>query len=226
MERNHQIDGYVVALGELMLRLKSPGKQRFLQTSLLEATFGGAEANFLVSLSNYRLQTRYISALPENDIAENAVAELNSRGVDTSHLITSDGRVGIYFLEQGAGPRPSRVIYDRAYSSISNAKIEQFDWDSIFKNTIWFHTTGITPALSQNAADLCEYAMKQAKKHGLKVSCDLNYRKKLWKYGKTPKEIMSKLLHYVDVVIANEEDIQTTLELDKFDETEKISTDK
>ncbi|MHA1110993.1 MAG: PfkB family carbohydrate kinase [Promethearchaeota archaeon] len=217
---------YVVTLGELMLRLKSPEKQRFLQTPIFEATFGGAEANFLVSLSNYLTPTRFLTALPNNDITNNAIRALKSMGIDTSHISISEGRVGIYYLEQGSGPRPSKVIYDRSHSSISMAKIDQFDWDNVFTDASWFHTTGITPALSQNAADLCEHAMKQAKKHELKISCDLNYRKKLWKYGKSPKEVMGRLLPYIDVVIANEEDIQTTLELDKFDESEKISTDR
>ncbi len=222
MERNQ----YVIALGELMLRLKSPERQRFLQYPLFEATFGGAEANFLTSLSNFSLSTKFITALPDNDIALNALNTLKSIGIDTSYIATSGERMGIYYLEQGAGPRPSKVIYDRSYSSISTAKIDQFDWDGIFSDGIWFHSTGITPALSQSAANLVEYAMKQAKKRGLKVSCDLNYRKKLWNYGKTPKEVMSKLLPCIDVVIANEEDIQTTLEIDTFDATEKINTEK
>lgn len=225
MVGNSQGKSYVIALGELMLRLKAPAKQRFLQTPMFEATFGGAEVNFLVSLSNYLTPTRFLTALPDNSIAANAIRVLKSMGVDTSHISITEGRVGIYYLEQGSGPRPSKVIYDRSHSSISLANIKQFNWNEIFSDAEWFHTTGITPALSQNAADLCEHAMKQAKKHGLKVSCDLNYRKKLWKYGKTPKEVMSRLLPYIDVVIANEEDIQTTLELDKFDESAKINSE-
>jgi 2-dehydro-3-deoxygluconokinase len=226
MDKKYPTDGIIVAMGELMLRLKSPGRSRFLQTPSFEATFGGAETNFLVSMSNYGFKTRLITALPDNDIAYSAIRVLKSFNVDTSAIVYLDGRVGIYYLEQGSGPRPSKVIYDRDYSSISLAKIPQFDWNSIFSNATWFHTTGITPALSQRTADLTEYAMKFAKKLGLMVSCDLNYRKKLWNYGKTPKEVMSKLLSYIDVLIANEEDIQTTLELDTFDESEKISTKK
>jgi 2-dehydro-3-deoxygluconokinase len=226
MDKIFPTDGTIVALGELMLRLKSPDRTRFLQTPSFEATFGGAETNFLVSLSNYGFKTRLVTALPDNEIAHNAIQILKSFSIDTSTVIFSEGRVGIYYLEQGSGPRSSKVIYDRAHSSISQAKITQFDWDSIFSKTSWFHTTGITPALSQKSADLTEYAMKYAKKLGLVVSCDLNYRKKLWKYGKTPKEMMNKLLPYIDVVIANEEDIQTTLELESFNETEKITTKK
>ncbi len=224
MVGNTQGNPYVVALGELMLRLKAPDRQRFFQTPVFEATFGGAEANFLVSLSNYLIPTRFLTALPKNDISDNAMKTLKTMDIDTSCISFSEGRVGIYYLEQGSGSRPSKVIYDRSHSSISQAKMDQFDWDKVFSDAMWFHTTGITPALSQNAANLCEHAMKQAKKHGVKVSCDLNYRNNLWKYGKSPKEIMSKLLPYIDVVIANEEDIQTTLELDKFDESAEINT--
>jgi len=217
---------YIIALGELMLRLKSPQKQRFLQTSKFEATFGGAEANFLVSLSNFNLMTRYITALPDTDISYAALKELKSMGIDTDFIVFSEGRMGIYFLEEGSGPRPSKVIYDRSNSCISQVKINQFDWSAIFTNSQWFHITGITPALSETAANLSLYALQQAKQHGIKVSCDLNYRKNLWKYGKTPKEILITLLPYVDVVIANEEDIQTALELDNYDESEKIHLGK
>ncbi|MBN2156506.1 MAG: sugar kinase [Candidatus Lokiarchaeota archaeon] len=226
MVKKPKFGNYVVALGELMLRLKSPLTQRFLQNSLFEATFGGAEANFLASLSNYNVPTRYITCLPDNDIAKNALRFLHSLNIDTSCISFSEGRMGLYYLEQGSGPRPSQVIYDRAYSSISQSKINQFQWDAVFADSSWFHTTGITAALSQNTADLCEYAMKEATKRNMKISCDLNYRKNLWNYGKTPKQIMKKLLSYVNVVIANEEDIQNTLELDRYDESEKISAHK
>ncbi len=217
---------YVVALGEVMLRLKSPNRERLFQSPFLEATFGGAEGNFLASLSNYNIPTRLITAFPNNPIGASAIQILKGLGVDTSQIIFSDGRMGSYYLEQGAGPRPSNVIYDRNHSSISQALVHQFTWDSVFSNAKWFHFTGITPALSQSAANLCEHAVKLAKNLGLTVSCDLNYRKKLWQYGKTPKEVMGKLLPFIDVVIANEEDIQNTLELDKFDETEKIDKEK
>jgi 2-dehydro-3-deoxygluconokinase len=226
MEKICNSEGYIVALGELMLRLKSPNKERFFQSPVFEATFGGAETNFLVSLSNYNLRTRLITALPDNSIGNNAKKALDAMGIDTSFISMTKGRLGIYYFEQGAGPRPSQVIYDRAYSSISKASIDQFDWSLLFNDSIWFHTTGITPALTQSTADLCEFALKQAKKHGLSTSLDLNYRKMLWDYGKSPKEVMSKLLPYIDVVIANEEDIQTTLELDIFNESEQISAKK
>ncbi|MCL2838641.1 MAG: sugar kinase [Oscillospiraceae bacterium] len=201
----------VVTLGEIMLRLKPPGVERFFQTSTLEATFGGGEANVAVSLANYGMNASFVTALPDNDIANAIVYQLRGFGVDTSHIATTKGRVGIYFLEAGANQRPSKVIYDRADSSIATAKISDFDLESAFKGATWFHITGITPALSEASAELSIAAIKKAKEMGLTTSCDLNFRKNLWKYGKEAKEVMRELTKYVDVIIANEEDCQKSL---------------
>ncbi|UYP46931.1 2-dehydro-3-deoxygluconokinase/2-dehydro-3-deoxygalactonokinase [Candidatus Lokiarchaeum ossiferum] len=202
---------YIVTLGEIMLRLKSPGHEKLLQSPSLEATFGGGESNVAVSLANYDLNARYVTALPVNSIGDSCVQFLRSMNVDTSCIIRQGDRIGVYFLEIGSGPRPSKVIYDRSHSAISEAGIADFDWDGIFKNAKWFHITGITPALSQKNADLSIFAVKKAKEKGLTVSCDLNFRKKLWKYGKSAPEVMAQLMPYIDVVIANEEDIQKSL---------------
>ncbi len=197
--------------GEIMLRLKSPGHERLLQSAHLDATFAGSEANVAMSLSNFGLDAGFISALPKNDVAEAAIRELNSFGVDTSHVVRQGARIGVFYLEAGANQRPSRVIYDRAGSSICVAGLESFNWDVIFKDAKWFHFTGITPALSASAAALTAEAVKAAKRHGLIISCDLNYRSKLWKYGKTAPEVMTKLMSYVDIGIANEKDCQNAL---------------
>ncbi len=200
-----------VSFGEIMLRLKTPGNERFFQSPSFEATFGGGEANVAVALANYGLDAAFVSALPANDIGEAAIRELRSFGVDTSRIVRSGDRVGIYFLETGANQRPSKVVYDRANSSIANAKSGDFDWDFVFDNARWLHITGITPALSQSAADLSFEAVKAAKARGVTVSCDFNYRGKLWKYGKSAPEVMTELVKYVDVGIANEEDCQKSL---------------
>ncbi len=202
-----------LSLGEIMLRLKSPAHERFFQSPSLEATFGGGEANVAVSLSNYGLDAGFVTALPNNDIGEAALRELRSFSVDTSHVIRSGSRVGIYFLETGSNQRPSKVVYDREHSSICEAGPGDFDWDTIFKGAKWFHITGITPALSQSAADLSIEACKAAKAHGVTVSCDFNFRGKLWKYGKSAPEVMRELVKYVDVGIANEEDCQKCLDI-------------
>ena len=200
-----------LSFGEIMLRLKTPGHERFFQSPSFEATFGGGEANVAVALSNYGCEAGFVSALPDNDIGDNAIAELRKFGVDTGHISRSGDRVGIYFLETGANQRPSKVVYDRANSSISEATSDEFDWPAIFKGARWLHITGITPALSESAADLSMDCVKAAKEAGLTVSCDFNYRGKLWKYGKTAPEVMSELVKYVDVGIANEEDCQKSL---------------
>jgi len=200
-----------VTFGEIMLRLKTPGHDRFFQSPTFEATFGGGEANVAVALSNYGLEAGFISALPDNDIGENALRELRRFSVDTSQIRRSGDRVGIYFLETGANQRPSKVVYDRAASSICECGPGDFDWDEIFRDAKWFHITGITPALSQSAADLSLESVKAAKAHGVTVSCDFNFRGKLWKYGKTAPEVMNELVKYVDVGIANEEDCQKSL---------------
>jgi len=188
-----------LSFGEIMLRLKTPGHQRFFQSPEFEATFGGGEANVAVALSNYGLDAGFVSALPDNDIGENAIMELRKFGVDTAHVSRSGDRVGIYFLETGSNQRPSKVVYDRANSSICNAGADEFDWPTIFKGAKWLHITGITPALSQSAADLSMACVKAAKEAGVTVSCDFNFRGKLWKYGKSAPEVMRELVKYVDV---------------------------
>ena len=200
-----------LSFGEIMLRLRSPGYERFFQSPSLEATFGGGEANVAVSLCNYGLDAGFISALPDNDIGQAAINQLRGLGVDTSNVLRQGERVGIYFLETGANQRASKVIYDRAHASIAEAKPGDFDWPTIFKGAKWLHITGITPALTQNSADLSMECVQEAQKAGLTVSCDFNFRGKLWKYGKTAPEVMRDLVKYVDVGIANEEDCQKSL---------------
>ena len=203
----------IVTLGEIMLRLKSPALERFFQSPSLEATFGGGEANVAVSLANYGMDAAFVTALPNNAIGEACLRDVRSFGVDVSNIKMMDGRMGIYFLETGSNQRPSKVVYDRADSCIAKAPVDTFDWKKIFDGATWFHITGITPAISQSAADLSLAAVKAAKEMGVTVSCDLNYRKNLWKYGKEAKEVMSELTKYVDVAIANEEDFQKSLGL-------------
>jgi 2-dehydro-3-deoxygluconokinase len=201
-----------VTFGEIMLRLRSPEHERLFQSPVLEATFGGGEANVAVSLAIFGKDAQFVSALPDNAVGEAAVRELRKYGVDVSRINRpKTGRVGIYFLETGANQRASSVVYDRAESSIATAKPEDFDWKSIMGDAAWFHVTGITPALSQGSADCALAAMKAAKVAGVTVSIDLNYRKKLWNYGKKAPEVMRELTKYADVVIANEEDIQKCL---------------
>ena len=200
-----------MSFGEIMLRLKSPGHERFFQSPELEATFGGGEANVAVSLANYGFDAGFISALPDNGIGDAAIRELWKNGVNTDHVARQGERVGIYYLERGANQRPSNVIYDRKWSSICEAKPGDIDFDAAFKGAKWFHFTGITPALSESAAELTLESLKAAKKHGVTVSCDFNFRGKLWKYGKTAPEVMTELVKYVDVGIANEEDCQKSL---------------
>ena len=202
-----------LTFGEIMLRLKSPGHEKLFQSPALEATFGGGEANVAVSLANYGQDVGFLSVLPENAVGEECVRELRRFGVDTSRIVRGGDRLGIYFLESGANQRPSKVVYDRAHSSIAEAKPGDIDWDKAFEGATWFHLTGITPAISQGAADLSLEAVKAAKAKGIHVSCDLNYRKNLWKYGKDAKEVMTELVKYVDTVIANEEDFQKSLGL-------------
>lgn len=200
-----------LSFGEIMLRLKTPGHERFFQSPSFEATFGGGEANVAVALANYGLDAGFISALPNNDVGESAVRELQRFGVDTTHIKRAGDRVGIYYLESGANQRPSKVIYDRAGSSICAAQPGDFDWERIFDGASWLHITGITPALSASAADLSLEAVVAAKEAGVTVSCDFNFRGKLWKWGKTAPEVMTDLVKHVDVGIANEEDCQKSL---------------
>lgn len=208
-----------------MLRLKSPGHERLLQTPVLEATFGGGESNVAQSLANYGNDVRFVTALPENSIADACVAELRKFGVDTSLIIRQGNRMGIYILEAGANQRPSTVLYDRSGSSIAEAQPGDFDWDFIMAEADWFHFTGITPAISATAADLCLEAVRAAKKAGVTVSCDYNFRKKLWKYGKTAPEVMGELAKFVDVGIANEEDCQKSLGINTDQDVEKGTLD-
>ena len=180
----------VITFGDIMLRLSTPGYLRFSQAKQFEATFGGGEANVAVSLANYGIDAEFVTRLPKNDIAASCVKDLRSYGVKTDNIIYGGDRLGIYFLETGAVARPSKVVYDRAHSSISTIEKGMIDWDKVFEGADWFHWTGITPAISQGAADVCLEAVKAANRLGVTVSCDLNYRKNLWKYGKTASEVM------------------------------------
>ncbi len=195
----------VVTFGELMLRLAPENYLRFVQSSKYEATFGGAEANVAVSLANYGVDCAFVSKLPAHEIGQAAVNSLRAFGVDTSYIVRGGSRVGIYYCEKGASQRPSKVIYDRAHSAIAEAGAEEFDWKKIFEGVEWFHFTGITPALSDEAAKACLAAVKAAKESGVTVSCDLNFRKKLWSKEKAGK-VMGELCQYIDYCIANEED--------------------
>jgi len=202
----------IVTFGELMLRLAPPSFERLLDSPVLAATFGGGEANVAVSLANFGECSRFITVLPPaNPIAEAAIRQLRGFGVDTSKIARAPGRMGIYFLESGANQRPSKVVYDRAGSSLALASATSIDWDAALEGADWFHVTGITPAISQGAADLALQAAAKARAAGLTVSCDLNYRKNLWKYGKAAQEVMRRLFQLVDLGIANEEDCQMAL---------------
>ena len=203
-----------LTFGELMLRLKSPGRERLMQSPSLEATFGGGEANVAVSLANYGLDAEFLSVIPSNSIGDAAIGELRRFNVGTDKIIRTDGRMGIYYLETGANQRASKVIYDRAYSAISMFDPEKYDWESIFNNVTWLHISGITPAISPETKDASIASVKEAKKRGITVSIDLNYRKNLWKYGVDAKEVMSVMTQYADVFIANEEDCQKSLGLE------------
>ena len=196
----------VITFGEIMLRLSTPGYLRFGQARQFDATFGGGEANVAVSLANYGIDAKFITRLPDNDIAKSCIKDLRSYGVDTSDIVFGGDRVGIYFLETGAVARPSKVVYDRANSSIATIQPGMIDWKKVFEGADWFHWTGITPALSQGAADVCLEAIKAANALGVTVSCDLNYRKNLWKDGKKAGEIMPALVEGCDIILGNEED--------------------
>ena len=195
----------VVTFGELMLRLAPNGYYRFFQDDQLQATFGGGEANVAVSLANYGMDASFVTKLPTHAIGQAAVNSLRKYGVDTSKIVRGGDRVGIYFLEKGASQRGSVCIYDRAHSAIQEAVPSDFDWDAIFEGADWFHFTGITPALGENLVEICREACKAAKAHGVKISCDLNYRGKLWTRDQA-RAAMTDLCQYVDVCISNEED--------------------
>lgn len=198
----------IVTFGEIMLRLATPGYLRFSQAGELTATFGGGEANVAVSLANYGMDVEFVTRLPENDIAQACVKDLRKHGVKTDNIIYGGTRLGIYFLETGAVARASKVIYDRAHSAVSEIEPGMIDWDKVFEGAEWFHWTGITPAISQGAADVCLEAIKAANRRGLTVSCDLNYRKNLWKYGRPAAEVMPELVEGCDVILGNEEDAE------------------
>src|SRR6266498_604143 len=201
-----------VAFGEIMLRLAPPGFERFLQTGRFVATFGGGEANVAVALAGFGLPSAYVTVLPPtNPIADAVIGELRRFGVDTSRIVRGPGRMGVYYVETGANQRPSKVVYDRDNAAIAIAKPGAIDWDKVFDGAAWFHVTGITPALSASAADLASEAVRKARDKGLTVSCDLNYRKNLWKWGKPAAAVMTDLVKHIDIAIANEEDVQMAL---------------
>jgi 2-dehydro-3-deoxygluconokinase len=201
----------VVTFGEVMLRLKSPGFERLFQGALLEATFGGAEANVAVSLAQYGVDARFVSAIPANAVGDAAITELRRFGVDTSAIRRQGERLGIYFLESGANQRPSKVTYDRAGSAIASARPSDFDWNAVFGGADWFHVSGVTPAISAAAAETSLAAARAARARGVTVSCDYNYRRNLWRYGRKAPDVMRELVGEADVGIANEEDCQKAL---------------
>lgn len=198
----------IVTFGEIMLRLATPGNLRFNQATEYSATFGGGEANVAVSLANYGLDTEFVTRLPKNDIARACEMELHRYNVDTHYVVYGGDRLGIYFLETGAVARASKVVYDRAHSAISEIERGMINWEEVFKEARWFHWTGITPAISAGAADVCLEAIETANRMGVTVSCDLNYRKNLWKYGKTASEVMPRLVAGSDIILGNEEDCE------------------
>ena len=196
----------VITFGEIMMRLAPPGFLRFAQARSFDVIYGGGEANVAVSLANYGIDVDYVTRLPENDLGEACIMFLRQYGVDTSKIVRGGDRLGIYFLEVGAMQRPSKVIYDRANSAIATIQPGMIDWKQVFADANWFHWTGITPAISESLAAVCLEGVETAHQMGLTVSCDLNYRSKLWKWGKQPGEVMPNLVQYCDVAIGNEED--------------------
>lgn len=197
----------IITFGEIMMRLTPPSYQRIIQANKFNIIYGGGEANVAVSLANYGLDVSFVTKLPDNPMGQAAFNELRKFGVKTNYIVSGGKRLGIYFCEKGASQRPSNVIYDRSHSSISEAESDDFDWDEIFSGVDWFHFTGITPALSENMAHITKEAVKVAKGKNIKVSCDLNYRAKLWSQDRA-NEVMTNLMDYVDIVIANEEDAE------------------
>jgi len=214
-----------VTFGEIMLRLKPPGFERFLQSPRLEATFGGAESNVAAGLAGFGLETSFITLLPTNKIGDACVAELRKHNINTSWVVRKGDRIGIYFLEQGNNQRPSSVIYDRSRSAIAGIEPGDIDWKSALNGCGWFHISGITPALSLGAAGQAAEAARTAREMGATVSCDLNFRKKLWKYGKSAPEVMRELMGYVDIAVGNEEDVQKSLGIEANVDVESGSID-
>ncbi len=204
----------IATFGEVMLRLSPPGFERFLQSPQLMATFGGGEANVAISLAQFGAKARYVTVLPEaNPLADAFVGELRRFDVDASHIARAPGRMGMYFVETGASQRPSKVLYDREHSALALAKSGAIDWKTALKEVAWFHVSGITPAISASAAELTLEAIRQARELGIQISCDLNFRKNLWKWGKTAHEVMPEMIKLSDVCIANEEDCQNCLNI-------------
>jgi 2-dehydro-3-deoxygluconokinase len=201
----------VLTFGEIMMRLSPPYFQRFTQARSFDAIYGGGEANVAVSLSNFGIDVDFVTRLPQNELGDACIQYLRQFGVNTFKIIRGGDRIGIYFLEMGAAARSSKVVYDRDNSAISTTEKDMFDWETLFKGVDWFHWTGITPAISQNLAEVCLEAVKVAKSKGITISCDLNYRSKLWKYGKKASDIMPKLVKYCDIAIGNEEDADNVL---------------
>jgi len=203
----------IITFGEIMLRLATPGNLRFDQVDMFSATFGGGEANVAVSLANFGLDVAFVTRLPKNDIGVACMKDLRKNGVDVGHIDWGGDRLGIYFLETGAVSRGSKVVYDRAHSAISQIRPGLIDWDQVFDGAVWFHWTGITPAISEGAAEVCLEAIRKANERGISVSCDLNFRKNLWKWGKTAAEVMPQLVAGCDIILGNEEDAEMVLDI-------------
>jgi len=200
-----------ITLGEIMMRLSAPGFARFTQAQSFNVVYGGSEANVSVSLCHFGLQAAHVTRFPDNDIGRTAVQTLNRYGVDTHHIVYGDERMGLYFLENGAIHRASRIIYDRFNSAFAHIKPGMIDWETVFKDAGWFHWTGITPAISQGAADVCLEAIREARKQGLQISGDINYRRNLWQYGKEAGDIMPALIEHTDYIIAGITDFENCL---------------
>lgn len=198
----------VVTFGEIMLRLATPGHERFTQATSFCLSFGGGEANVAVSLANFGIQTEYVTRLPKNDLGQAVLMDLRKHNVGVNHILQGGDRLGIYFLETGAVSRPSKVIYDRANSAIAEIKPGKIDWNTVFEGVSWFHWTGITPAISEGAAQVCLEGIKAAKQKGITVSTDLNYRKNLWKWGKSAGDVMPEMVSHCDIILGNEEDAE------------------
>lgn len=216
-----------ITFGEILLSLRPSGNERFFQCPLFSATFGGAEANVAVGLARFGLPVSYVTAIPENPIGDACIGELMKHGVDTTMIVRQGSRLGIYFYESGANQRPSVIIYDRSHSAISEVKTGDIDWDRIFEGAHWFHITGITPAISLSSSQVSLEAVKKAGEKGVKVSLDLNFRKKLWNYGKKAPEVMGEMIKHVDIAFGNEEDFQKSLgiKVDMDVESGKLDTD-
>ncbi len=218
----------VITLGDVMMRLSTPGHQRFSQAVGFEAIYGGAEANVSVALAQWNVNTSHVTAFPNHDLGKAAANYLRQMGVNISHVHFIEGRLGLYFLENGAMQRSSKIIYDRFDSAFANWDGVQLDWDVIFEGADWFHWTGITPALSESAADLLRKALPVAKAKGLKISADINYRRNLWQYGKSPLEVMPELIHFVDVVVAGLADFSNCMDIksENFEEACQMAMEK